>query len=72
MLVQRCFEEVKNRQIAIELPESFVNHKVEIIVLTIDDDAPSRRCPHPDIAGKMQILGDILESVPESDWDMSA
>jgi len=70
MQVQRCFEEVKNRQLLIELPESFVNHKVEVIVLTVDEEAPIARRPHPAIAGKMQILGDVLESVPDSDWDL--
>ncbi len=26
--------------------------------------------PHPDIAGKVEIHGDILNSVPETDWDL--
>ena len=70
MQVERCFEQVTNRQVIIELPESFIDHQVEIIVLTVDEEtAPSRR-PHPDITGKMQIVGDILASVPEADWDL--
>lgn len=70
MQVQRSFEEVKNRKLLIELPESFVNHKVEVIILTVDEDARTMRRPHPAIAGKMQILGDVLESIPESDWEL--
>ena len=70
MQVQRCFEDVKNRQLLIELPESFVNHKVEVIVLTVDEEIPRTRRPHPAIAGKMRIVGDVLESVPESDCDL--
>ena len=70
MQVERRFEQVTNRQVIIELPESFIDHQVEIIVLTVDEEAPPSRCPHPDIAGKMQIVGDILTSVPEADWDL--
>ncbi len=70
MQVERRFEQVKNRQVLIELPESFVDHQVEIIVLTVDEEATPSRRPHPDIAGKMQIVGDILTSVPEADWDL--
>lgn len=29
-----------------------------------------RRRPHPDIAGKIQILGDIINTVSEKDWDL--
>lgn len=31
-----------------------------------------RRRPHVDIVGKTQIVGDIMDSVPESDWDLPA
>jgi hypothetical protein len=70
MQVKRQFVEVTSRQLTIELPESFVNHKVEIIALTVDEEVPQHRRPHPDIAGKVQILGGILTSVPESDWNL--
>jgi len=70
MQVQRRIAEVKHRQLVIELPESFVHHTIEIIILTIDEEAPVMRRPHPDIAGKMHIPGDVLESVPDADWDM--
>ena len=70
MQVERRFEQIKNRQVIIELPESFVDHKVEIIVLTVDEETSPSRRPHPDIAGKMQITGDILTSVSEADWDL--
>jgi len=70
MQVERLFEQVKDRQVLIELPDSFNNHQVEIIILTMDDAPPVHRRPHPDIAGKIKIHGDILSSVPESDWDL--
>jgi len=28
------------------------------------------RTPHPDIAGKVIIKGDIIGSIPSSDWDL--
>jgi hypothetical protein len=70
MQVQRQILEVTRREVTIELPPSFVNHQVEIIALTIDEERPGRRRPHPDIAGKVQIRGDILSGVPEPDWDL--
>jgi len=30
-----------------------------------------KRTPHPDIAGKVKITGDIIDSIPSSDWDFS-
>ena len=29
-----------------------------------------RRTPHPDIAGKTRIMGDIISSLAESDWNL--
>jgi hypothetical protein len=67
--VQRQILAVTSRHVTIELPASFVNRQVEIIALTVDEEQPVRRRPHPDIAGKVQIIGDVVSSVPESDWD---
>lgn len=73
MQVQRQVMEVTQRRLVIELPESFVNHRIEIIALTLDEEPTSelkRRHPHPEIAGKGRTLGDLLEPlVPEGDWD---
>ena len=73
MQVQRQFLDVTTRQVLIELPESFVNHRIELIALTLDDDSshgPKRRRPHPDIAGKGKTLGDLIEpAVDEGDWE---
>jgi hypothetical protein len=45
MQVQRQFVEVTERRLVIELPESFVNHRVELIALTADDDMAPQRLP---------------------------
>ncbi len=31
---------------------------------------PPLRRPHPDIAGKLLINGNIFDSIPSSDWDL--
>jgi DNA-binding MarR family transcriptional regulator len=66
MQVVRQFIEVKQRQVVIELPASFINHRVEVIALTMDEDEPKLpkyRCPHPAIAGKGRTLGDLVSPV---------
>ena len=72
MQVERQLLQVKQRQVMIELPESFVNRQVEFIVLTVDDQAPApakNRTPHPAIAGKGRTLGDLIAPmVDEADW----
>lgn len=72
MLVERQFLNITNRRVVVELPESFVNHRVELIALTVDEDAPApkRRRPHPEIAGKARTLGDLTAPlVDETDWE---
>jgi hypothetical protein len=52
--------------VVIELPESFIHHRVEVIALTVDEnetELPKRRRPHPDIAGKGQTLSDLVSPV---------
>lgn len=73
MNVDRQFIDVKERQVTIELPQAFVNCRVEVIALTTEEEAPTkpkRRFPHPAIAGKGQTLGDLVGPIVEdSDWE---
>ena len=74
MQVKRQFVDVTHRRVGIELPDSFVNHRVELIALTVDEDLPAapkpRRRPHPAIAGKGKTLGDLVAPLlDESDWE---
>lgn len=49
------------------------NKQLEAIFLVISDNTPAaaiRRVPHPDIAGKILIHGDIMNSEPFSSWDL--
>jgi hypothetical protein len=44
--------------------------KREAIDLTSEDETRSDRRPHPAIAGKMKIHGEIFDSTPEGDWTL--
>lgn len=72
MQVQRMIESLTSPRLVIDLPESFVNHRVEILVLTLDESDPvhphKRRTPPAQFAGKIKELGDVMSSVPASDW----
>lgn len=72
MQVQRKIIDVQDTRIVLELPQSFLNHRVEVIALTVDEDLPSataRRKPSPAIAGKGRTLGDLIAPiVDEADW----
>lgn len=41
MQIERQFLNVTSRQVVIELPESFVNHRIELIALTVDEESPA-------------------------------
>lgn len=76
MQVERQFIEVKQRQVIIELPASFINRRVEVIALTIDEEdtkpvkSKKRRRPHSTIAGKGKTVGDLVSPlVDNADWE---
>lgn len=73
MQVERQFLEVTRQKVVLELPASFVNHRVEVIALTVDKltSIPAkRRLPHPAIAGKGRTLGDLITPVvDDEDWE---
>lgn len=70
MQVQRKIIDVHHTQVLLELPQSFVNRRVEVIALTVDDEpaqAPQRRQPSPAIFGKGKTLGDLISPIVDSD-----
>jgi len=73
MQVERQFLDVTERQVIITFPASFINHRVEVIALTVDELMPEsikKRRPHPAIAGKGRTLGDLVAPVvAEEDWE---
>ena len=56
-----------------QMPKLPPNKQLEAIFLVIEDDGVSvgaRRSPHSDIAGKLEIIGNVFDSVPVSAWDL--
>lgn len=72
MQVKRTIETLTSPRLVIELPESFVNHQVEVLVVTLDEPEPAvtrkRRLPPPQFAGKVKELGDVMSSVSPAEW----
>lgn len=55
------------------LPKFPPNKQVEVIFLIRDqseDKKCARRSPHRDIAGKLQIIGNIFDTASENDWNL--
>lgn len=74
MQVERQFLDVKERQVLIELPASFLNRRVEVIAIALDAEdtgqLAKRRRPHPELAGKGRTLGDLVSPIVEDpDWE---
>lgn len=57
----------------IRVPQLPPNKQIEV-TFSVLGDLPTaggkRRTPHPEIAGKGKILGNIFDSVPASDWKL--
>lgn len=72
MQVQRSIQTPTSSCLVIDLPDSFVNQRVEVLVVTLDESEAvsphKRRVPPPQFAGKVKELGDVISSVPLSDW----
>jgi len=72
MQVQRQIIDVADTRVVLELPASFVNRRVEVIALTVDEEQPprpARRAPSPAIFGKGRTLGDIVGPIVDpKDW----
>lgn len=65
----------------IPIPQSMRHRKTEIIVWPLDSDleAPTpalstgrRRSPPAALAGKVREIGDVMSTVPASDWGLDA
>jgi hypothetical protein len=55
------------------LPDLPPNSRVEAIFLVLPSGSGEThgiRRPHPDIAGKTTIVGDVISSAPGTDWDL--
>ena len=73
MYAERLILETDQSGILKHVPKLLPNKRLEIIFLVINDahgGQALRRSPHPDIVGKTRILGDIISSVPKTDWNL--
>lgn len=72
MYAERLIVETDQSGTLKHVPKLPPNKQLEIILLVLDDarEGSLRRTPHPDIAGKARILGDIISSAAESDWNL--
>lgn len=73
MYAERLILETDQSGTLKHVPKFLPNKQVEIIFLVIDNAQGGqslRHSPHPDIIGKTRILGDIISSVPEADWNL--
>ena len=53
------------------LPKLPPHSRVEAIFLVLADEAAVPRSPHPSLAGKTHIVGDIVApAIDGADWDM--
>jgi hypothetical protein len=56
------------------LPKLPPNKQVEVAFTVIDQVEATtmvRRFPNPDIAGKIQIKGNIFDTVPQKEWHLA-
>ncbi len=55
-----------------QMPILPANKQFEAIFLVIDEakQANKRRQPHPDIAGKGKIMGNIIDTASTAEWNL--
>jgi hypothetical protein len=73
MYAERLILETDRSGIFKKWPQLPANKQFEVIFLMLEEAVSKRvkRTPHPDIAGKVKITGDIFDTIPSSDWDFS-
>ena len=84
MYAERMILETDSSGKIISLPKLPPNKQVEAIFLVVDVadvvdnketeklSLTSKRTPHPDIAGKLKINGDLFTTVSATDWEFSS
>jgi hypothetical protein len=71
MYAERLIVETDHSGSPKHFPKLPPNKHLEMIVRVLDDaQGDQLRSPHCDIAGKVRIIGDIMNTVPEMDWDL--
>ena len=72
METRRFITKTNTSQIQIDLPDSMLNRKIEILVIALEDEKNKKkirkRRPPVELAGKVKEVGNVMGSVPLSDW----
>ena len=72
MEAKRYIKKVYQPQLYIDLPPSFINRNIEILIIPLDSVSPPekqrKRKPPAELAGKVRDVGDVMSSAPLSDW----
>jgi len=72
MEAKRYIKKVHTSQLYIDLPPSYINRNIEILIIPLDEKSLSekkrKRKPPVELAGKVKDVGDVISSVPLSDW----
>jgi hypothetical protein len=59
----------------IPVPPDFQHHRIEVTLWPLAAEATSsgkpRRTPPPQLAGKARDLGDVMSTLPATDWGQS-
>ena len=74
MQAEKIILETDSNGRLVGIPQLPGNRRIEAIFLILDEKRRSnniKRHPHPELAGRVKITGDILNSAPTSDWDLS-
>ncbi len=71
MYAERLIVETDHLGSPKHFPKLPPNKRLEVIVRVLNDAQEGRlRSPHRDVAGKVRIIGDIINTVPQTDWDL--
>jgi len=76
MQIQRHIEQIASTRLVIDLPVSFLNHRVEVLILTLEEpmlesSPKKRRAPPRQFAGQVKEHGDVINTVPLDHWSLS-
>jgi hypothetical protein len=74
MQIQRHIEQIASTRLVIDLPDSFLHQRVEVLVFTLEEplvkSSPKRRVPPPQFAGQVKELGDVINTIPIDHWNL--
>jgi len=76
MEAKRYIKKVYTPQLYIDLPPSFINRDIEILIIPLDEvflpeslpEKQRKRKPPAELKGKVKDIGDVMSSAPLSDW----